>query len=401
MVLKRKKMNHVLTLRQTTYADDSFQGSYGVNESGKGYTEDALKVDQRKYKKNIFDIDKIAVENPFTKYGVLPSKLKTRSRRKTSSEPAFMDYDLDIEIDKIDTIVPSEDGIFNCRDTITEVDEATEKFPFDLDDLSVSNNPVDKAIKYNSADVILKNLYNCTKNAFFDMDDCRGSLRQRWIENPTLPIDDQFIKLSLHEHHHTRLSKNIFYKLESIVDNNQLSFKDHFYDSGTDYHFLNRSDDVTELDYTPKKYVGGYDDILLNASTQSACKAMQKVGRSSKLVKPYDLNDDFMLTDAEDYATLQTRFGRIIYSPKLQDNKYLYRFVILTKEAQEAVEMLCKTSPRGSKNLNRNFSKSGGKRLLTEYEIIKNLGIQMSSGWEHFFYFKNMQKELVLRKPIT
>lgn len=151
------------------------------------------------------------------------------------------------------------------------------------------------------------------------------------------------------------------------------------------------------LDMTPNKYLGVSDDAILKVSTDSAYRAMVKIKNDRKALKPYDMNDDFMITDSEEYAVLNTAFGHIIYSPKFQDDKYMYRFMVLTNEAQRQVEKLSKTSPKNGFNIGLS---AGGKRLLTYHEIVHTLGIKMSPGWHHFLYFKNTQKELILRKPL-
>uniref|UniRef100_A0A3B0MR52 Cyclin-dependent kinases regulatory subunit n=1 Tax=Theileria annulata TaxID=5874 RepID=A0A3B0MR52_THEAN len=152
-----------------------------------------------------------------------------------------------------------------------------------------------------------------------------------------------------------------------------------------------------KLDITPNKYLSAADDTILKVSTDSAYRAMVKIKNDRKPLKPYDMNDDFMITDSEEYAVLNTAFGHIIYSPKFQDDKYMYRFMVLTSEAQRQVEKLSKTSPKNGFNVGLS---AGGKRLLTYHEIVHTLGIKMSPGWHHFLYFKNVQKELILRKPL-
>eukprot|EP00920_Eleutheroschizon_duboscqi_P012349 GHVT01029493.1.p1 GENE.GHVT01029493.1~~GHVT01029493.1.p1 ORF type:complete len:540 (+),score=48.62 GHVT01029493.1:1659-3278(+) len=41
------------------------------------------------------------------------------------------------------------------------------------------------------------------------------------------------------------------------------------------------------------------------------------------------------------------------------------------------------------------------ERLLSEDDIVRRLGIDLSPGWEHIFVFKNKLRELVLRRPLT
>ncbi|BAM41317.1 conserved hypothetical protein [Theileria orientalis strain Shintoku] len=136
------------------------------------------------------------------------------------------------------------------------------------------------------------------------------------------------------------------------------------------------------------------EDNLYDISTSSAKRALRKLDTSRKLVTSYNAYDEFMLADSEDYAFIETRFGRILYSPKIQDDKYMYRFIVLSNEAQNVVEMLSRCSKTGA----------GGtynyKRLLSESQIMHDLGIRMSGGWTHYFYFKNGHKELILRKAI-
>ncbi|UKJ89010.1 hypothetical protein MACJ_002256 [Theileria orientalis] len=136
------------------------------------------------------------------------------------------------------------------------------------------------------------------------------------------------------------------------------------------------------------------EENLYDISTSSAKRAMRKTNASRKSLNPYNMNDEFMLTDSEDYAFIETRFGRILYSPKIHDDKYMYRFIVLTNEAQNAVDMLSRCSRTlGAGTYNY-------KRFLTESQIMHDLGIRMSGGWTHYFYFKNGHKELILRKRI-
>ncbi|GIX65528.1 cyclin-dependent kinase, putative [Babesia caballi] len=141
------------------------------------------------------------------------------------------------------------------------------------------------------------------------------------------------------------------------------------------------------------------EKLLWALSTDSACDIIRRVGLAQRPVK-YDMNDDFMLTDADEYMFVDTKLGRVTYSPKFMDDRYMYRFVVLDKAAQDKVEALLHALPDNSDSKNSYISARGEKRYLTEHEIIRKLGIQMSPGWEHFMYFKNSHKEIVLRKRL-
>ncbi|EDO05318.1 Cyclin-dependent kinase regulatory subunit family protein [Babesia bovis T2Bo] len=90
-------------------------------------------------------------------------------------------------------------------------------------------------------------------------------------------------------------------------------------------------------------------------------------------------------TNLSDYSYKTTPFGDVYYSPRFNDNKYTYRFVILT---------------RGVRNEAYRILKSCGRHFLTEMQIIHQLGIDLSPGWEHFMVFRNKLEELILRRPL-
>ncbi|GFE55771.1 RNA binding protein protein [Babesia ovis] len=90
-------------------------------------------------------------------------------------------------------------------------------------------------------------------------------------------------------------------------------------------------------------------------------------------------------TNLSDYSYKTTVFGDVYYSPRFNDNKYTYRFVILTK---------------GVRNEAYRILKSCGRHFLTEMQIIHQLGIDLSPGWEHFMVFRNKLEELILRRPL-
>ncbi|ORM40555.1 uncharacterized protein BXIN_2128 [Babesia sp. Xinjiang] len=90
-------------------------------------------------------------------------------------------------------------------------------------------------------------------------------------------------------------------------------------------------------------------------------------------------------TNLSDYSYKTTAFGDVYYSPRFNDNKYTYRFVILTK---------------GVRNEAYRILKSCGRHFLTEVQIIHQLGIDLSPGWEHFMVFRNKLEELILRRPL-
>lgn len=91
-------------------------------------------------------------------------------------------------------------------------------------------------------------------------------------------------------------------------------------------------------------------------------------------------------TNMADYSYKSTAFGDVYYSPRFNDNKYIYRFVILTRGVRsEACRLL----------------KNCGRYFLTEPQIIHQLGIDLSPGWEHFMVFRNKLDELILRRPLN
>ncbi|KAK1442997.1 hypothetical protein BgAZ_305150 [Babesia gibsoni] len=90
-------------------------------------------------------------------------------------------------------------------------------------------------------------------------------------------------------------------------------------------------------------------------------------------------------TNMTDYSYKSTAFGDVYYSPRFCDNKYIYRFVILTK---------------GVRNEAYRILRSCGRCFLSESQIIHQLGIDLSPGWEHFMLFRSKLDELILRRPI-
>ncbi|GBE62358.1 cyclin-dependent kinase regulatory subunit [Babesia ovata] len=274
-------------------------------------------------------------------------------------------------------------------------------------------------------EVLLNNLYVTTGNGFLS-----GSLPENPWKNKN-QVDADFIAVSLARKRHSNPGLLLFHDLEAIVSAPSRYCRCGF--SHLPHHSVacslcvgaisNRYGSVSPsntshglksprlsspaLRNTPSNdsraanyKISSEEELLLwSASTDSARATICRSGVIQRPVK-FDVNDDFMVTDADDYAALQTRFGRIIYSPKFKDQHYMYRFVVLTKEAQEAVEALSRTLPNNGKLPCSYVPSMGGKRYLTEFEIVRQLGIQMSPGWEHFMYFKNSQKELVLRKRL-
>ncbi|CTQ41136.1 hypothetical protein BMR1_03g02680 [Babesia microti strain RI] len=147
------------------------------------------------------------------------------------------------------------------------------------------------------------------------------------------------------------------------------------------------------------------DNLVYDACTMSAKRNLDGLG--THIGEIYDVNDEFMSTDPVDYATLVTRFGKVFYSPKFQTDKYVYRYIILPKQSQDAAEALCKQRAilknSGQNEINSPViacEKSKFVRFLDEPEILRQLGIHMSSGWQHFFVFKNSIKEIILRRKI-
>ncbi|CDR95500.1 hypothetical protein, conserved [Babesia bigemina] len=95
-------------------------------------------------------------------------------------------------------------------------------------------------------------------------------------------------------------------------------------------------------------------------------------------------NYEISTTNLGDYPYKSTPYGDVYYSPRYSDHKYTYRFVILTK---------------GVRNEAHRILKNCGTHFLTEAQIIHQLGIDLSPGWEHFMVYRNRLDELILRRP--
>ncbi|EDO07106.1 Cyclin-dependent kinase regulatory subunit family protein [Babesia bovis T2Bo] len=398
---------------------------------------------------------KVPVNNPFNMYGTIPSRMKTRDKRKTYSVPPLVDIVSDTKLEeclrrsmqtklspetqmnvgsgtnnmnldstesrlsnvqRINTILSesrslkSALSISTARSTVDSL-RYSESFE-DMIPEAVGPTPTEMRLT-----TLLNNLYLTTRNGFLS-----GALP----ENPGKDkhhVDADFIAVSLARKAGSNPGLILFHELESIVSapTRYRSYRDSYSSKKwdqTDYSI--KSDNEVLVDNAVRKqrrdsqksikksptnqtqefvFTEERDLLLWNASTDIARETMKRSGIAPRPVT-YDLNDDFMVTDADDYAVLQTRFGKIIYSPKFKDDKYMYRFVLLTKEAQEAVEALSRTLPNASRHQGNYITSHGPKRYLTEFEIVRQLGIQMSPGWEHFMYFKELNKELVLRKRL-
>ncbi|EAN30825.1 Cyclin-dependent kinase regulatory subunit family protein [Theileria parva strain Muguga] len=96
-------------------------------------------------------------------------------------------------------------------------------------------------------------------------------------------------------------------------------------------------------------------------------------------------NISIITMSVSDYSYKSTPFGDVYYSPRFQDDKYIYRYVILTKGVRNEAYRLLKQSK---------------SYLLTEHQIIRELCIDLSPGWEHFMLFKNRLDELILRRKL-
>ncbi|KAK1939865.1 hypothetical protein X943_004071 [Babesia divergens] len=401
------------------------------------------------------------LQNPFNMYGTLPSKTRSRDKRKAFSVPPLDDFALDmskrnadvcdimgaknlselsdnvsthcmdmverqlrvprsLEMQRISTIL-SDPKSTRSSITASTARSTIDSFRFSdsFDECILGTSPREYS---KHIEVLMSNLYLMTRNGFLS-----GSLPEvPWSTKGQ--VDADFIAISLARRHGSNPCLQLFKELEAVVSmpSRHRTYKDCDVSTG--------SRPTQSGKYAPNKYtdtIGGpldaqdghtpmlggllqprvkshvvrssgfqmkseEDMLLWNASTECARDTIRRAGIVRRPVK-YDLNDDFMVTDADDYAVLSTRFGRIIYSPKFQDDVYMYRFVILTKEAQEAVETLSRTPPKQGRSYANPVT---GKRCLSEFEIVRQLGIQMSPGWEHFMYFKNAQKELVLRKRL-
>ncbi|GIX64100.1 cyclin-dependent kinase regulatory subunit protein [Babesia caballi] len=124
-------------------------------------------------------------------------------------------------------------------------------------------------------------------------------------------------------------------------------------------------------------------EIKIHATVEEWCRLaeMAPVAKVDTKIPNYDIST----TSLADYSYKSTPFGDVYYSPRFDDNKYTYRFVILTK---------------GVKNEAYRILKSCGRHFLSESQIIHQLGIDLSPGWEHFMVFRNKLDELILRRPL-
>ncbi|ORM40565.1 uncharacterized protein BXIN_2052 [Babesia sp. Xinjiang] len=398
------------------------------------------------------------LRNPFNMYGTLPSRMKSRDKRKTYSVPPLIDISTDL---KVSTIMPRPVGTSNAAETsadhgvgnicvdlvgacarmpvmseVQRINTILSEPKSDRSSITVSTgrSTVD-SFRYSEsfnelvaggsgsssssvrAKTLLNNLYVMTRNGFLS-----GALPEHpWKSKHQ--VDADFIAVSLARKGDSNPGLLLFHDLEAIV-----SAPPRYRNSGEAYvrsawqsydsslgtwemrlggfgvrnkvhKNINSTADALKVDAQEFKVSSEEEMLIWNASTDLARATMRRSGIVQRPVK-FDMNDDFMVTDADDYAVLQTRFGRIIYSPKFKDEQYMYRFVVLTKEAQEAVDALSRTLPNSGRLQGTYAPSSGPRRYLSEFEIVRQLGIQMSPGWEHFMYFKNSHKELVLRKRL-
>ncbi|KAK2195096.1 bifunctional Cyclin-dependent kinase [Babesia duncani] len=322
----------------------------------------------------------IDVKNPFTKYGTLPPQAETKLRRKTNSAPLFATLD----IDSVSVSLGNQN-----TDVNTDLENNTS-----ISTISDNVKSTRDSLDCFSSVRILQRLYTCTKNPYFCSRENAELEREKW-DKPS-EIGDEFVMQAILAGGESHLCSDLFYDLEYIANKTFLPSQS-YQKPKSKFPRLVHSPTIVTSRFSSQ--LSEEDKLVFKVSTESAKAAMRKVGLvSSSLNKPYDMNDDFMLTDAEDYAILTTKYGRVIYSPKMQDDKYMYRFVILTKDAQEAVEALANIQPKQQRT--NKMQKTANKRLLSEYEIIRELGIQMSPGWQHFMYFKNQQREIILRRPL-
>ncbi|KEP61449.1 UNVERIFIED_CONTAM: cyclin-dependent kinase regulatory subunit protein [Hammondia hammondi] len=99
------------------------------------------------------------------------------------------------------------------------------------------------------------------------------------------------------------------------------------------------------------------------------------------------INCSFVRGDLRMYPKKLTQFGEVHYSPRYEDDRYVYRHVLLSSGVRKAAEEMAK-----------HHSKTG---FLSEEQFIYQLGIDLSPGWQHFMRFKGRLRELILRRPPT
>ncbi|GFE53955.1 cyclin-dependent kinase regulatory subunit [Babesia ovis] len=398
---------------------------------------------------------KAPLRNPFNMYGTIPSRMRARDKRKTYSVPPLVDMASDSKLEtilrrsigsnispegtsntgvgtismdlgsacerahvisdvqRVNTIL-SEPKSARSSISISTARSTVDSFRYSESFEDIVSVPPEPTSTEARAKALLNNLYSATRNGFLS-----GALPENPWKNKH-QVDADFIAVSLARKGDYNPGLLLFHDLEAIVSapikyrNLEDSYSFHSTGYSQAHGTKGLGDPVvrrqmlrdvkSRSDSKSKKDEGfeftSEDDVLIwNASTDVARDTMRRSGLIKRPVK-YDMNDDFMVTDADDYAVLQTRFGRIIYSPKFKDERYMYRFVVLTKEAQQAVDALSRTLPNSNRKPGSYAPPPGPKRFLTEFEIVRQLGIQMSPGWEHFMYFKNTNKELVLRKRL-
>lgn len=404
------------------------------------------------------------MQNPFNMYGTLPSKTRCRDKRKAFSVPPLEDpsdslrrttseisgiieaskltkmygdptvppIDVherrmhmppSIEMQRISTILSdpkSSRSSYTSSTARSTIDSFRFSDPFD--ECVIAN---ERAQSCKSLERLLNNLYKITQNGFLS-----GSLPENpWTNKDH--VDAEFIAATLARRRQDNPCLRLMNDLEAIVTLPTRHRRSKDPATLSTMRTARHCNDImlTCMD-TVRGPTGGLDCqrsvrgrlsiprplssnirqpdfqltceehwLIWNASTETAKATIRRSGIVKRPVV-YELNDTFMLTDVNDYASIMTRFGRITYSPKFKDEEYMYRFIIIPKEAQEAVETLSRTSPRQGRLTHTQLSSIPGKRYLTECEVVSQLGIQMSPGWEHFMYFKNGQKELVLRKRL-
>ncbi|BAM41512.1 uncharacterized protein TOT_030000774 [Theileria orientalis strain Shintoku] len=96
-------------------------------------------------------------------------------------------------------------------------------------------------------------------------------------------------------------------------------------------------------------------------------------------------NYEIITWSVSEYSYKTTPYGEVYYSPRFQDDKYIYRYVMLSKGVKEEAYRILKRS--------KTF-------LLTEHQILRELNIDLSLGWEHFMLYKNRLDELILRRRL-
>ncbi|CBZ51456.1 hypothetical protein NCLIV_012540 [Neospora caninum Liverpool] len=99
------------------------------------------------------------------------------------------------------------------------------------------------------------------------------------------------------------------------------------------------------------------------------------------------INCPFVRGDLRMYPKKVTQFGEVHYSPRYEDDRYVYRHVLLSSGVRKAAEEMAQL-----------HSKTG---FLSEEQFIYQLGIDLSPGWQHFMRFKGRMRELILRRPPT